>query len=133
MSPLKDRVVMYCTKKNISISSFERKAGLSNGYFNQVKKRPSEEKIERIKRAFPDLDCDWLLTGTGDMLLPTTVRDLTSGVFVGKNMVKSDVNINSDAFDTLLQMVKCFQEQTAKYQEQMDRLLTLFEKEKNGD
>lgn len=65
---LKSRVLAYCTKKNIALSTFEKRSGLSNGYFNQVKKRPSTEKIDKIKMAFDDLNIDWLLTGEGEML-----------------------------------------------------------------
>ena len=65
---IKERVSEYCKLKNIAISRFEKDAGLSNGYFNQVKKRPSLDKIESISRAFPDFNTDWLLTGEGDML-----------------------------------------------------------------
>lgn len=65
---VKDRVSEYCKRKNIAISRFEKEAGLSNGYFNQVKKRPSLDKLESIGKAFPDLNKDWLLTGEGEML-----------------------------------------------------------------
>ena len=65
---LKDRIKIYCTRKNIPISGFERKSGLSNGYFNQDSKRPSSKKIDNISTAFPDLNIDWLLTGEGEML-----------------------------------------------------------------
>ena len=65
---IKSRILAYCHKKNIAISRFESLAGLSNGYFNQVKKRPSLDKIEMMGKAFPDLNTDWVLTGEGEML-----------------------------------------------------------------
>lgn len=68
MGKLKDRVSAYCERKNIAISRFEMLAKLSNGYINNVKGRPSNEKIENIYRAFPDLNIEWLLTGEGNML-----------------------------------------------------------------
>lgn len=69
---LKYRVLEYCKRKNIAKSTFEKKAGLSNGYFNQVKKRPSLDKIESIRYAFPDININWLLTGEGEMLVQPT-------------------------------------------------------------
>lgn len=48
---LKDRVLEYCKLKKIAISAFERKSGLSNGYFNSVANRPSEST---------SLGIDWL-------------------------------------------------------------------------
>lgn len=65
---LRQRVLEYCKRKNIAVSRFEKECNLANGYFNQVKKRPSLDKIESISRAFPDLNTDWLLTGEGEML-----------------------------------------------------------------
>lgn len=65
---LKSRISAYCKIKNLAISKFESLAGLSNGYFNQVKKRPSKEKLDNIKNVFPDLNIEWLLTGEGEML-----------------------------------------------------------------
>ena len=64
---IKQRVSEYCNYKNIAISKFESLAGISNGYFNNIKKRPSVEKIEQIHSAFPDLNTGWLLTGRGSM------------------------------------------------------------------
>ena len=79
---IKDRITEYCKLKNIAISRFEKEAGLSNGYFNQVKKRPSLDKIESISKAFPDFNTDWLLTGEGEMLRGAVVQpsDSASGI-----------------------------------------------------
>lgn len=76
---LKDRLLEYCQHTGVKISAFERRSGLSNGYFNQVKKEPSRSKISQIAAAFPDLNTDWLLTGEGEMLktenvLPSVTR-----------------------------------------------------------
>lgn len=65
---LKDRVLEYCKFKNISISQFEKLAGLSNGYFNHCAKRPSDTGLVKISKAHPDLNLAWLLTGVGSML-----------------------------------------------------------------
>ena len=69
---IKERVSEYCNYKNIAISKFESLSGISNGYFNNIKKRPSDEKIEKIHRAFPDLNTGWLMTGEGEMLKKTS-------------------------------------------------------------
>lgn len=66
---LKDRVRLYCERKNMAITKFEREAKLSNGYFKESTSRIGDDKIERIRRAFPDLNIDWLLTGNGEMLV----------------------------------------------------------------
>lgn len=66
---LKDRVKQFCERKNIAVTKFEREAGLSNGYFRGSTARMGDDKMERIHRAFPDLNMDWLVTGFGEMLI----------------------------------------------------------------
>lgn len=65
---LRDRVRTYCEYMNIRVSQFEKKAGLSNGYFNQVSKKPSDVKLQAIAKAHPELNLDWLCTGHGEMI-----------------------------------------------------------------
>lgn len=65
---LKYRVKEYCQSQNIPISKFEKESGLSNGYFNRVQHRPSQDKLDNIARNNPDLNIQWLLTGNGQML-----------------------------------------------------------------
>ena len=65
---LRNRVRQYCEYMNIRVSQFEKKAGLSNGYFNQVSKKPSEAKLDTIAKAHPNLSIDWLCTGRGEMI-----------------------------------------------------------------
>lgn len=74
---LKDRLLEYCQHTGVKISAFERRSGLSNGYFNQVKKEPSRSKISQIAAAFPDLNTDWLLTGEGEML-KNSIQDIST-------------------------------------------------------
>jgi transcriptional regulator with XRE-family HTH domain len=75
---LRERVRQYCEYMNIRISQFEKKAGLSNGYFNQVSKKPSDAKLGAIAKAHPALSIEWLCTGHGEMLKGNSCpRELT--------------------------------------------------------
>lgn len=65
---VKERLLAYMKAKNIKVSAFEKNAGLSNGYIRQLKNSPTEEKIESITRAYPDLNRVWLLSGYGEMM-----------------------------------------------------------------
>ena len=69
---LRERVRQYCEYMNIRVSQFEKKAGLSNGYFNQVSKKPSESKLDAIAKAHPNLSIEWLCTGRGEMIKPVS-------------------------------------------------------------
>lgn len=61
--------------EGISTYAFERKCGLSRGYINtrRSKDKSGDKKllastIEKISDAYPDLNMQWLITGSGDML-----------------------------------------------------------------
>lgn len=131
---IKERVSEYCNYKNIAISKFESLSGISNGYFNNIKKRPSDEKIEKIHRAFPDLNTGWLMTGEGEMLKnihQTANGDGNMQVAGNGNTVTHSDTALTKALDELAEQRKLVakaQEQTSKAQEQIDRLIGLLEK-----
>lgn len=96
METLKERVSAYCKRKNISIYKFEKDSGLSNGYFNQVKTRPSDDKLMSIHRAFPDLNVDWLSTGQGEMISMNGIETHASGnanVVIGSGKISNNDDV----------------------------------------
>jgi len=126
---LKDRVSEYCKIKNIAISRFEKDSGLSNGYFNQVKKRPSLDKIESIERAFPDLNKEWLLTGEGEMLLKgdTAIASGDSSVAVNHNS-GSIATGDSAVLRERVAMLERLLEEKDKLLEEKERTIQIFMK-----
>lgn len=64
---VKQRLILFLEESNISQAKFEKAAGLSNGYINNLKSSPSANKLQSIFNAFPDINPDWLLTGSGEM------------------------------------------------------------------
>ena len=121
---LRQRVLEYCKRKNIAVSRFEKECNLANGYFNQVKKRPSLDKIESISRAFPDLNTDWLLTGEGEMLRQNIQQAGDNSTQVhGTNNHVSSPRVLEMAMQEIAEQRKL----VAKSQEQIDRLITLLE------
>lgn len=71
MSNPLNRIKDYLDYKDIKISAFEKSAGLSNGSFGgQLKKNRTIgiDKLENILRIYPDLNANWVLTGSGEML-----------------------------------------------------------------
>ena len=89
---LKNRVQAYCDRKNIAVSYFERCSGLSNGYFKASTKRILDDKISKIRRAFPDLNIDWLQTGEGEMLNPSTAVITGNVTGNGNNFIAGNHN-----------------------------------------
>lgn len=80
------RIKEYIDFKGISVSQFERKAGLSNGILGKAIKANGaigSDKLEDILRTYPDINPIWLTTGRGSML--TDVHADTS--VAGENLL----------------------------------------------
>ena len=75
---LKERIQAYCQYKGISVSQFERQAGLSNGYFKEGSKMPRPDRISKILNKFPDINRNWLLYEEEPML-KTTDQPVSQG------------------------------------------------------
>lgn len=95
---VKERIIIFIKKMRISIKSFERQAGLANGYVNHLRRSPTTEKLENIIRAFPNLNKDWLLTGEGEMLNQETPQTTEKEAKESEN---KPINDNSDVPDAL--------------------------------
>lgn len=69
---VKQRLIKFIEKKNLSVREFERLCGLSNGYMKSLRHAPKLDKLSSILSTFPELNRTWLLTGEGDMLCTST-------------------------------------------------------------
>ncbi|MHA1912089.1 MAG: hypothetical protein ACTSYA_10365 [Candidatus Kariarchaeaceae archaeon] len=66
-----DRIKQFIDSQAISLNSFDKKIGASNGYIGkQISKSASigSDIIEKIISTYTDLNPHWLLTGEGPML-----------------------------------------------------------------
>lgn len=64
------RIKTFIDYKGLSVSAFERIAGLSNAVYRKAldnDKTFGVDKLEKIMEAFPELSAKWLLTGEGPM------------------------------------------------------------------
>ena len=64
---IKERILLFIETEGIKKAEFERRSQLSNGYINNLKGNVGTDKIENILKAFPDLNREWLMSGTGQM------------------------------------------------------------------
>lgn len=128
-STIKQRIKQFCNEIGISVKAFEEHSNLSNGYVNGISKSIGDEKLKTISLSFPQLNITWLLTGEGEMLRNSqSVGDISNSNVSGVNVSGNGIQINPDAYDTLLKIVETNQKATEKFQEQIDRLITIIEK-----
>lgn len=86
--------------------------------------------LNRFNAAFGFLfNEEWLINGEGEMLKQTqNIGNVSNSQLTGVNIKGQDIHINPDAYNTLLKIVENNQKSTEKFQEQIDRLITLLEK-----
>lgn len=68
MQTLKERLDAFLRHKNLSQAKFAEDVGVSVGFANNVGNSISTKSLNKIQGAYPDLNSDWLLTGSGEML-----------------------------------------------------------------
>ncbi|UMY66763.1 MULTISPECIES: helix-turn-helix transcriptional regulator [unclassified Flavobacterium] len=65
------RIRQIIKDKNLSVSAFEKKIGMSNNSIQVALKRNAnvkDETLNHILAAFPEISAEWLLTGKGTMI-----------------------------------------------------------------
>lgn len=124
---IKERIVEFTKAKQITVRDFERRAELSNGYVNSMRKGLGTGKLENVLTAFPDLNRDWLLYGEGPMLAPTTDDSSLAGSVVnGPHSSQAVGNwaraVNGEGVRECLEIMRKQQESISKLAETVDRL-----------
>lgn len=71
ISVLQQRVREFAKEKGIDIKTFERIAGLSNGFVSKIGDSIREATFEKIKKSYPTININWIKTGIGPMELET--------------------------------------------------------------
>lgn len=122
---VKERLINFILYKGKSVAEFERDCGLSNGFVNKVRKSVGRKALYNILRVFPDLNPVWVNTGEGEMLNPSSVVTQIAG--------DNNRNVNINGADdsivkNLLAQIAEQQRMCDKFQQQIDRLLTIIEK-----
>ena len=68
MSAVGDRLVEFARSVGLDKASFERECGLANGFIDKTSDRIRRASLTQISRRFPQLNTDWVLDGTGEMV-----------------------------------------------------------------
>lgn len=86
--------------------------------------------LHRFNSAFDNLfNEEWLISGNGEMLAKPnqTIGDISNSNVSGVNVSGSDIHINPNAYDALLKIVENNQKSTERFQNEIDRLITIIE------
>ena len=98
---VKERLILFAKTNGLSQKAFERKAGLSNGYINNISKGIGAEKLQKILSTFPQLNEGWLISGEGEMLKDASpaMQPDTNGIpLIPVNAVGGVLSGVSDSF-----------------------------------
>ena len=76
---IKDRICYYMTRNNITNSALERHLSISNGLWAKSG-TISENVLIKFIQAYPNVSCEWLLTGKGEMIKSDNVPEQASVV-----------------------------------------------------
>lgn len=68
MDSVKDRLIEFLKYEGLNKSEFGRRIGVSSAFITSMRKSIQPDKIRAIKKQFPNLNTNWLLTGEGEML-----------------------------------------------------------------
>lgn len=65
---IKDRLNLLIKALGVRVSHFEQKCGISNGYVANIRASISQSTLQKIIKAYPQVNAGWLMTGEGKML-----------------------------------------------------------------
>jgi len=91
MSDSIQRLGKYIDFKNIKVSVFEKKTGMSNASFGKAlkeKRSIGTDKLENILKIYTDINPQWILTGKGPMLK----EDATTPMVVNEPTEKYNIH-----------------------------------------
>lgn len=128
---IKDRILEFIQRENLSKSSFERQCGFSNGYINSIKGGMGVDKLERILREYPVLSREWLLNGTGEMYVSD--REISKVIEEDTLDGTKSFQLLSSITKSLINEISAQRRVTEKAQEQIDRIITLLENKMCND
>ncbi len=122
---IKDRLVTFISHLGIKNAEFERVCGLSNGFVANTNDRIRKASLNQISTAFPQLNMEWVINGTGEMLLPkeltkSTLSDLID--VVSKLVAQGEMNAEANRINA---------EANLRHAKNFERLIALLESNGN--
>lgn len=105
MRPI-DRLYKYLNYRKLKPSLFETTCKISNGYLNKQFKGKGtigSAIIAKIHKAYSELNLEWILTGTGEMLV---TGDMEDDLVTDQSKIGARTSNNSFVIDLLTQKIE---------------------------
>ena len=121
---VKQNILYFIEKQNISKYELYQKTGISNGVLSQ-KGGMSEENTIKFLSFYTEVSADWLLTGKGEMLKTSTQSITQNGntnVNNGHN-VSGQGNVIKQTNDELMEIIREKDKQIAEKDKQIAMLI----------
>ena len=119
-SNIKQNILLFIERQNISKYKLYEKTGISNGTLSQ-KGGMSESNIMKFLSAYTEVSAEWLLTGKGEML-KSSVQNIVQNS--GKNSINNiSGNIEQQNHNELMEIIREKDRQIAKKDEQINKLI----------
>ena len=119
-SNIKQNILQFIERQNISKNKLYEKTGISNGTLSQ-KGGMSESNIMKFLSAYTEVSAEWLLTGKGEML-KSSIQNIVQNS--GKNSINNiSGNIEQQNYNELMEIIREKDRQIAKKDEQINKLI----------
>lgn len=93
---LKNRLLLLINDEGLNPNQFYVKTGLANGFLNTVGDKLRKPSIEKIEKAFPHWNMDYLLLGKGEAFLKGNISIQGDNNISNSGITGGDVIISSD-------------------------------------
>lgn len=100
---IKERFIQFIEYKKLSKRKFQESIGVSNSYIQNISTGIGVDVLKRIRAAYPELDTDWLLTGTGEMLKASSGTSEESSPARKGIPFYVDLPVSAGRLDTIIQ------------------------------
>lgn len=91
MNTLQERLQSFIASLDKSVLSFENQCGIAPGTVSKMTEKSRLRTLEKISKAYPNLNMNWLKTGEGEMLKNLPTVDIDRVMSDGDDAIFGDI------------------------------------------
>lgn len=123
---MKNRIRRIIAEKGLNVTSFAKEIGVKQSTFNQQlvgdSRYVTTEVIEKIIQTYPEISCDWIIAGRGDMF--GNPEYMTTPVESDARQPNIIQDMKETPIDTISNLLAFVERQINAQREMMDKHLT---------